>query len=103
MAKKPTAEDAQLILQLYDLRREAAMRKARHWWLKAANVSRGSPSARRSGGRPWQKPRRGVCQPLVGRSPVSRGGEQLQSDGVGTIFQGLAVNDARPRTKIAQE
>jgi len=32
MAKKPTAADAQLILQLYDLRREAEMRKARHWW-----------------------------------------------------------------------
>ena len=33
MAKKPTAADAQLILQLYDLRRESEMRKARHWWL----------------------------------------------------------------------
>jgi hypothetical protein len=32
MAKKATATDAQLILQLYDLRREAEMRKARHWW-----------------------------------------------------------------------
>jgi len=32
MAKKPTAADAQLILQLYDLRREAEMRKARNWW-----------------------------------------------------------------------
>ncbi len=32
MAKKPTAMDAQLILQLYDLRREAEMRKARNWW-----------------------------------------------------------------------
>jgi hypothetical protein len=32
MPKKPTAADAQLILQLYDLRREAEMRKARHWW-----------------------------------------------------------------------
>jgi hypothetical protein len=31
MARKPTAEDARLILQLYDLRREAEMRKARHW------------------------------------------------------------------------
>jgi hypothetical protein len=30
MAKKPTAEDAWLILQLYDLCREAEMRKARH-------------------------------------------------------------------------
>jgi hypothetical protein len=29
MPKKPTAADAQLILQLYDLRREAEMRKAR--------------------------------------------------------------------------
>ena len=32
MAKKPTTADAQLILQLYDLRREAEMRKARDWW-----------------------------------------------------------------------
>jgi hypothetical protein len=33
MPKKPTATDAQLIMQLYDLRREAEMRKARHWWV----------------------------------------------------------------------
>jgi hypothetical protein len=33
MPRKPTAADAQLILQLYDLRREAEMRKARSWWL----------------------------------------------------------------------
>ena len=33
MAKKPTVEDARLILELYDLRREAEMRKARQWWL----------------------------------------------------------------------
>ena len=33
MSKKPTAADAQLIMQLYDLRREAEMRKARSWWL----------------------------------------------------------------------
>ena len=32
MSKKATATDAQLILQLYDLRREAEMRKARSWW-----------------------------------------------------------------------
>jgi hypothetical protein len=32
MSKKATATDAQLILQLYDLRREAEMRKARNWW-----------------------------------------------------------------------
>jgi len=32
MPKKPTVADAQLILQLYDLRREAEMRKARSWW-----------------------------------------------------------------------
>jgi hypothetical protein len=32
MAKKPTTADAQLIIQLYDLRREAEMRKARNWW-----------------------------------------------------------------------
>ena len=33
MPKKPTTADAQLILQLYDLRREAEMRKARKWWM----------------------------------------------------------------------
>jgi hypothetical protein len=33
MAKKASVQDAQLILQLYDLRREPEMRKARHWWL----------------------------------------------------------------------
>jgi hypothetical protein len=33
MSKKPTTADAQLILQLYDLRREAEMRKARYWWV----------------------------------------------------------------------
>src|ERR1039457_4726535 len=33
MAKKPTATDAQLIMQLYDLRREPEMRKARNWWV----------------------------------------------------------------------
>jgi hypothetical protein len=32
MSKKPTTADAQLILELYDLRREAEMRKARNWW-----------------------------------------------------------------------
>jgi hypothetical protein len=30
---KATAADAQLILKLYDLRREAELRKARHWWV----------------------------------------------------------------------
>src|SRR5689334_19890047 len=33
MPKKATPTDAQLIMQLYDLRREPEMRKARHWWL----------------------------------------------------------------------
>jgi hypothetical protein len=33
MSKKPTATDAQLIMQLYDLRREAEIRKARNWWV----------------------------------------------------------------------
>jgi hypothetical protein len=33
MPKKPTIEDARLILELYNLRREAEMRKARQWWL----------------------------------------------------------------------
>jgi hypothetical protein len=32
MAKKATAQDAHLILKLYDLRREAEMRKARRWF-----------------------------------------------------------------------
>ena len=32
MTKKATANDAQLILKLYDLRREAEMRKARNWF-----------------------------------------------------------------------
>jgi hypothetical protein len=33
MGKKATPMDAQLILHLYELRREAEMRKARSWWL----------------------------------------------------------------------
>jgi len=33
MPKKPTTDDARLILELYDLRREAELRKARQWWL----------------------------------------------------------------------
>jgi hypothetical protein len=33
MSKKATANDAQIIMQLYDLRRETEMRKARSWWL----------------------------------------------------------------------
>ena len=33
MAKKPTVEEARLILELYDIRREPEMRKARQWWL----------------------------------------------------------------------
>jgi hypothetical protein len=32
MPKKPTAEDAQIVMELYDLRREPEMRKARHWY-----------------------------------------------------------------------
>jgi len=32
MPKKPTPADATLILQLYELRREAELRKARNWW-----------------------------------------------------------------------
>jgi hypothetical protein len=32
MPRKPTTADAHLILELYDLRREAEMRKARTWW-----------------------------------------------------------------------
>ena len=32
MPKKPNAEDAQIIMRLYDLRREPEMRKARGWF-----------------------------------------------------------------------
>ncbi len=32
MPKKPGSTDAELILKLYDLRREAEIRKARNWW-----------------------------------------------------------------------
>jgi hypothetical protein len=32
MPRKPTADDAQIIMRLYDLRREAEMRKARRWF-----------------------------------------------------------------------
>jgi hypothetical protein len=33
MSATPTPTDAELIMKLYDLRREAEMRKARNWWL----------------------------------------------------------------------
>jgi hypothetical protein len=33
MSKKASAVDAQLILKLYELRREPEMRKARNWWM----------------------------------------------------------------------
>lgn len=33
MGKKVSVGEAQLLLQLYDLRREAEIRKARDWWL----------------------------------------------------------------------
>ncbi len=33
MSDKASARDAQVILQLYDLRREPEMRKARNWWV----------------------------------------------------------------------
>jgi len=32
MPNKPTVQDAQLVVQLYHLRRDAEMRKARLWW-----------------------------------------------------------------------
>ena len=35
MSKRPTAAEAELILKLYDLRRETEIRKARNWWLTA--------------------------------------------------------------------
>jgi len=33
MSGSPTTADAELIVKLYDLRREAEIRKARNWWL----------------------------------------------------------------------
>jgi len=57
MAKKATAHDAQVVMQLYDLRREAEMRKARAWYtgefwpanadefLKVANAFPGQENA----------------------------------------------------------
>jgi len=33
MAKKASASDAELVLKLYELRREPELRKARDWWL----------------------------------------------------------------------
>src|SRR5690242_15061527 len=33
MPEKPTVDEARLILELYNLRREPEMRKARQWWL----------------------------------------------------------------------
>ena len=33
MPNTPTTADAELIVKLYDLRREAEIRKARNWWL----------------------------------------------------------------------
>jgi hypothetical protein len=33
MGKKASAKDAELILKLYELRREAELRNARNWWL----------------------------------------------------------------------
>ena len=33
MPKKPNTDDAHLILELYNLRREPELRKARQWWL----------------------------------------------------------------------
>ena len=33
MPQKPTVEQARLILELYNLRRESELRKARQWWL----------------------------------------------------------------------
>jgi hypothetical protein len=33
--KKPTAADADIVMKLYDLRREAEMRKARNWYANA--------------------------------------------------------------------
>jgi len=38
MARKPTHEQAQLHLQLYDMRREARLRQAREWFFKNYRV-----------------------------------------------------------------
>ena len=38
MAAKPTYEQAQLHLQVYDLRREARLRQARDWFFKNYKV-----------------------------------------------------------------
>ena len=45
MPKKLTPEDAEIIMRLYDLRREAEMRKARSWFAGfcARRFSPGSP------------------------------------------------------------
>jgi len=40
MDKKPTHEQAQLHLQVYDLRREAKLRQARDWFFKNYNVQK---------------------------------------------------------------
>lgn len=37
MPKKATAADAEVLLKLYDLRREPEMRKARTWWMTTFN------------------------------------------------------------------
>jgi len=37
MGKKASAKDAELILKLYELRREPELRKARSWWLQDFN------------------------------------------------------------------
>lgn len=37
MSEKATPTDAELLLKLYDLRRETEMRKARNWWLVTFN------------------------------------------------------------------
>jgi hypothetical protein len=41
MAIKPTHEQAQLHLQVYDLRREARLRQARDWFQQNYNVETG--------------------------------------------------------------
>jgi hypothetical protein len=58
MAKKATAQDARLILQLYHLRQESEMRKARQWWLidfwpEAANDYLQVETARRTRESNW--------------------------------------------------
>ena len=62
MPSQATSVDAQLVLQLYDLRREAEMRKARSWFAATLSPSRALPHQRLRPSRP-RRTRRGVTAP----------------------------------------